>query len=79
MRARGLASVDQSFLVGVDAMAGPLFHQDGRLAGAVTVVGRPDTLDLAWDGPTAAAIRRFAAASSATLASAHNGPPVNPP
>jgi DNA-binding IclR family transcriptional regulator len=79
VRARGLASVDQSFLVGVDAMAGPLFHQDGRLAAAVTVIGRPDTLDLAWDGATAEAIRRFAAASSATLAPVHGGSPANPP
>ena len=78
VRARGLASVDQSFIVGIDAMAGPLFHQDGRLAGAVTVIGRPDTLDLAWDGATAGAIRRFAAASSATLAMRHDSPP-NPP
>ncbi len=78
VRARGLASVDQSFIVGVDAMAGPLFHQDGRLAAAVTVIGRPDTLDIAWDGATAGEIRRFAAASSATLAPVPN-PSSNPP
>jgi DNA-binding IclR family transcriptional regulator len=66
VRERGLAGVDQTFLVGVCAIAGPLFHQDGRLAAAVTVIGRPDTLDLAWDGSTARAIRRFAAAASAT-------------
>jgi DNA-binding IclR family transcriptional regulator len=66
VRERGLARADQTFLVGVCAMAGPLFHQDGRLAAAVTVIGRPDTLDIAWDGPTARAIRRFAAAASAT-------------
>ena len=66
VRARGLARVDQTFLVGVSAMAGPLFHQDGRLAAAVTVVGRPGVLDLTWDGPTAQAIRRFTAQSSAS-------------
>jgi DNA-binding IclR family transcriptional regulator len=64
VRARRLARVDQTFLVGVCAMAGPLFHQDGRLAAAVTIVGRPGVLDLAWDGPTARAIEAFTAACS---------------
>jgi DNA-binding IclR family transcriptional regulator len=64
VRARRLARVDQTFLVGVCAMAGPLFHLDGRLAAAVTIVGRPGVLDLAWDGPTARAIEAFTAACS---------------
>jgi DNA-binding IclR family transcriptional regulator len=64
VRAHRLARVDQSFLVGVCAMAGPLFHLDGRLAAAVTIVGRPGVLDLAWDGPTARAIEAFTAACS---------------
>jgi len=69
VRERGLARVEESFLVGVCAMAGPLFHQDGRLAAAVTVVGRPGALDLAWDGQTARAIVDFTAGCSAATVS----------
>jgi DNA-binding IclR family transcriptional regulator len=68
VRERRLARVEQTFLVGVSAMAGPLFHQDGRLAAAVTIVGRPGVLDLGWDGRTARAIEAFTAACSATTA-----------
>ncbi len=65
VRARGLAAVDGTFLVGVSAIAGPLFHQDGRLAAAVTVIGRSGVFDMSWDGPIAGAIRRFTDACSA--------------
>lgn len=65
-RRRRLARVEESFLVGVCAIAGPLFRQDGSLAAAITVVGRPGVLDLEWDGATAQAIERFTAACSAT-------------
>lgn len=69
VRDRGLARVDQTFLVGVRALAAPLFHGDGRLAAAVTVVGRPDALDLDPDGAPARALRAFIAACSASLSS----------
>jgi DNA-binding IclR family transcriptional regulator len=65
VREHRLAWVDQSFLVGVSAISGPLFHQDGSLAAAVTIVGRPGVLDVAWDGAPAQAIERFTAACSA--------------
>jgi DNA-binding IclR family transcriptional regulator len=69
VRGRGLARVDQTFLVGVRALAVPLFHGDGRLAAALTVIGRPDALDLAPDGAPARALKAFAAACSASLSS----------
>jgi DNA-binding IclR family transcriptional regulator len=69
VRSRGMASVDQTFLVGVRAIAVPLFHGDGRLAAAVTAVGRPDALDLSPDGAPAQALRSFVAACSASLPS----------
>ncbi|BDE08010.1 IclR family transcriptional regulator [Vulcanimicrobium alpinum] len=64
VRARHLARVDETFLVGVSAMAAPLWHQDGRLAAAVTVIGRAGALDLDWDGPTARALLAFTAGCS---------------
>lgn len=69
VRARGMASVDQTFLVGVRAIAVPLFHGDGRLAAAITAVGRPDDLDLSPEGAPARALRSFVAACSASLPS----------
>lgn len=63
--ARGYASVDQTFIVGVCAMAAPLFHQDGLLAACVTIVGRPDTLDVGPDGTAAEELLQFTAASAA--------------
>jgi DNA-binding IclR family transcriptional regulator len=67
VRTEGIAAVDQTFLVGVRAIAVPLFHGDGRLAAAVTAVGRPDALDLSPDGAPAQALRAFVAACSASL------------
>jgi DNA-binding IclR family transcriptional regulator len=61
IRARGVASVDQTFMVGICALAVPLLHGDGRLAAALTVVGRPDGLDRSPDGAVARALRVFAA------------------
>jgi DNA-binding IclR family transcriptional regulator len=69
VRERGLASVDQTFLVGVRALAVPLFHGDGRLAGAVTVIGRAGALDLDPEGAPARALKAFAATCSASLTS----------
>jgi DNA-binding IclR family transcriptional regulator len=65
VRSRGVATAVESFLVGVCAMALPLFDHDGSLAAAVTVVGWPGELDLDPEGTTAGALRRFAAASGA--------------
>ncbi len=60
IRARSLARVSQSFLIGVEAIAGPIFGPDGRLAGALTVIGHPGNIDITWDGPVAGAITAFA-------------------
>jgi DNA-binding IclR family transcriptional regulator len=65
VRVHGVATAVESFLVGVCAMALPLFDHDGALAGAVTVVGWPGELDLAPDGTTASTLRRFANAGGA--------------
>jgi DNA-binding IclR family transcriptional regulator len=52
--------VSQSFLIGVEAIAGPIFGPDGRLAAALTAIGHPGNIDIAWEGPVARAIAEFA-------------------
>ena len=61
VRAAGMAAVDQTFLVGVQALSAPLFHTTGGLAGAVTVISRPDHLDLSPEGPVAEKLANFLA------------------
>jgi DNA-binding IclR family transcriptional regulator len=64
VRAQGLAAVDQTFMVGICALAVPLLHGDGRLAAALTVIGRPGGLDRNPDGEVARALRAFAGAGT---------------
>jgi DNA-binding IclR family transcriptional regulator len=60
VRASGLAHVSQTFLVGVEALSGPLFDAQGRLAAALTIITRPGQLDLTPNGPVARQLREFA-------------------
>jgi DNA-binding IclR family transcriptional regulator len=64
VRAQGLAAVDQTFMVGICALAVPLLHGDGRLAAALTAIGRPGGLDRDPDGQVARALRAFASAGT---------------
>ncbi len=50
IRGSGRASVVSSFLVGVSAVAAPIFDHDGRLAAIVTAIGRSGSMDLAPEG-----------------------------
>jgi len=59
IRERSLARVTQTFLIGVEAIAGPIFGPDGRLAAALTAIGHPGNIDISWDGPTAREIAAF--------------------
>ena len=61
IRSAGMVSVDQTFLVGVEALSAPLFHTDGALAAAVTVLSRPGRLDLSLKGTVAKSISDFLA------------------
>jgi len=56
----GASFVDETFLVGVAAVATPLFHGNGTLAAVTTAIGRPGDLDPAPDGPLRAALQGFA-------------------
>jgi len=60
IRRRRMARVSQTFLIGVEAIAGPIFGPDGRLAAALTAVGHPGNIDISWDGPTARELAAFA-------------------
>jgi DNA-binding IclR family transcriptional regulator len=61
VRADGSAHVNETFLVGVAALAGPLFDAEGRLAAAVTIIARPGQLDLTPEGSAASHLRAFTA------------------
>jgi DNA-binding IclR family transcriptional regulator len=61
IRSAGMVSVDQTFLVGVQALSAPLFHTDGTLAAAVTVIAGPGHLDLSPKGPVARNVADFLA------------------
>ncbi|MGB8267742.1 MAG: IclR family transcriptional regulator [Candidatus Velthaea sp.] len=56
VRSRRLAHVSQSFLIGVEAISGPIFGPDGRLVAALTAIGPPGGIDTSWGGPVAHAI-----------------------
>lgn len=64
VRRRGLARVAATFLVGVDAISGPVFAPDGRLAAVLTVIGRSGSIDLRWTGRLARAVKEFAAGAA---------------
>jgi DNA-binding IclR family transcriptional regulator len=59
VRSAGMAVVDQTFLVGVQALSAPLFHTDGTLAAAVTVLSRPGYLDFSPKGQVAQLLGSF--------------------
>jgi len=64
--ARG-ASVKDTNLKGISAVAAPLFDFNGRLCGTLTALGATGGFDSSIDGPIAAAVRREAHAISARL------------
>ena len=64
VRNDGVAVVDQTFLVGVQALSAPLLQANGVLAAAITIVARPGQLDLSPQGPVARQVRKFAEALS---------------
>jgi DNA-binding IclR family transcriptional regulator len=57
----GASFVDETFLVGVAAVATPLFHANGQLAAVTTAIGRPGDLDPSPEGPLRRALQTFAA------------------
>jgi DNA-binding IclR family transcriptional regulator len=56
----GASFVDETFLVGVAAIATPLFHANRKLAAVTTAIGRPGELDPSPKGPLRRALQAFA-------------------
>ncbi|MDE0050777.1 MAG: IclR family transcriptional regulator, partial [Rhodospirillales bacterium] len=56
-----------------NAMAAPIFDHRGDLSTVVGIMGRQETLDVAWDGDTANELMEFADGLSRQLGYASNG------
>ncbi|MGU7780839.1 IclR family transcriptional regulator [Burkholderia sp. PU8-34] len=52
---------------GVSSLSVPVLDADGRLQLALTVIGSTGSIDVAWDGPVAAALREAAQQATASL------------
>jgi DNA-binding IclR family transcriptional regulator len=63
----GLAHVQGDLVPGVNAIAAPVIDHKDRIAGVIGALGRPEELDVSFDGPVAAALRRTAAEISRRL------------
>ncbi|MFM0201721.1 IclR family transcriptional regulator [Paraburkholderia fungorum] len=67
VQAAQCATVKDTNLKGISAVAAPLFDFNGRLCGTLTALGATGGFDSSIDGPIAAAVRREAQAISARL------------
>ncbi|RQO41413.1 IclR family transcriptional regulator [Variovorax sp. KBW07] len=61
------ASVKDTYLRGISAVAAPVYDYAGRVCAVLTALGATGGFDPAIDGPIAMAVRREAAATSAIL------------
>ena len=73
VRERGLARVRGALFAGVNALAAPIFDHKGGLSTVVGIMGRQETLDVAWDGDAARELKEFADGLSRQLGFAGNG------
>lgn len=67
VRALGMASVRDTYLQGISAVAAPLFDHGGRVAAVLTALGATGGFDPAPEGPIAQAVCAQARAASALL------------
>ncbi|VVE32436.1 Transcriptional repressor IclR [Pandoraea eparura] len=67
VRAAQAASVRDTNLTGISALAAPVFNYDGRLVGVVTALGATGGFDARMDGPIGEAVRREAMSASHAL------------
>ncbi|WP_345814501.1 helix-turn-helix domain-containing protein [Paraburkholderia sp. PREW-6R] len=67
VRAAQCATVKDTNLKGISAVAAPLFDFNGRLCGTLTALGATGGFDSSFDGAIAAAVRREAQAISVRL------------
>ncbi|RTQ37584.1 IclR family transcriptional regulator [Variovorax gossypii] len=64
------ASVKDTYLRGISAVAAPVYDYAGRVCAVITALGATGGFDPAIDGPIAAAVRREAKAASTLLGAA---------
>ena len=67
VRQRGLATVHDSYLRGISAVAAPLLDHAGRTAAVITVLGASGAFDAQTDGPAARLLHAEAAGLSAAM------------
>ncbi|WP_459615424.1 IclR family transcriptional regulator [Bordetella sp. 2513F-2] len=67
VHAQGCASVRDTNLKGISAVAAPLYNHAGQLCGVLTALGATGGFDASVDGAIAHAVRREAAAASEQL------------
>lgn len=67
VRAQGLATVRDTYLPGISAVAAPLRDHGGRVCAVLTALGATGGFDPTPGGPIAEAVRAHAAAASALL------------
>ncbi|RQR65902.1 IclR family transcriptional regulator [Burkholderia sp. Bp9126] len=63
---------------GVSAMCVPVLDADERLQLALTVIGSTGSIDVAWDGPLATALRDAARQATTALGTEDGAPPLAP-
>ena len=67
VRKRGLNRNVGTFIPGVSAMAAPVLDHQDRIAAVIGVLGHQVSLDTAWNGPVAEALRHHASEVSLRL------------
>lgn len=67
VRRRGLNRNVGTFIPGVSAMAAPVLSHQDQITAVIGVLGHQVSLDTAWEGPVAAALREHAGEISARL------------
>ncbi|MDO9166703.1 MAG: IclR family transcriptional regulator C-terminal domain-containing protein, partial [Rhodoferax sp.] len=67
VRQRGLARVENTLLPGVVGFCAPVFDFDGHMVLGIVALGSVATIDAAWDGSVATALRAAAAQLSRDL------------
>jgi len=67
IRHHGLSRTVGAVLPGINAMAAPIFDHTGKMCLAVGLVGRQESLDIAWEGVPARKLKAFARGISQSL------------
>ncbi len=67
VRKHGMATVRDTYLPGISAVAAPVYDHAGRVCSVITALGASGGFDPDLDGPVAQSLRLEAASASARL------------